>query len=136
MACDSSRRPCEENCCGIQGGDSPKVLRFSIDINSSVPGSSGAGVFGIGVKRIVARTWSLYQKMLCICLTGGDFGKTKSMLVVDEVEFNVEVGWRGKEPQAKEDEGNAANPFPPEPPKATTVGCCLFEFSVWSEMST
>lgn len=29
--------------------NSPKVLRFSIDINSSVPGSLGAGVVGIEV---------------------------------------------------------------------------------------
>jgi len=35
-----------------EGQDSPKVLRFSIDINSSVPGSLGAGVVGIGVKRV------------------------------------------------------------------------------------
>jgi hypothetical protein len=40
----------ENRLSGRRGEDSPKVLRFSIDINSSVPGSLGAGVFGIVVR--------------------------------------------------------------------------------------
>lgn len=31
-------------------------MRFSIDINSSVPGSPRAGGIGVSVKRVVART--------------------------------------------------------------------------------
>jgi hypothetical protein len=50
-----------------RGGDSPKVLRFSIDINSSVPGSSWAGVFGMGVKRVAARTGRCIRSR-CVCV--------------------------------------------------------------------
>jgi hypothetical protein len=58
-----SFNPSRRRQASTEAGDSPKVLRFSMDIRV-VPGSLRVGVVGIAVKRVLRELRRLCQRMI------------------------------------------------------------------------